>query len=132
MSCCDIDGNQVSGDIFSGHRLTMLNIWATYCGPCTSEMPDLQSLNGQYASSDFEVVGVVSDYYYTSPQTIASVIAGAGVTYLNLDSDALSGISYQYVPTTIFVNSQGRQVGQVYTGARSLSEWQTIVDDLLS
>ena len=66
MSCCDIDGNQVSGDIFSGHRLTMLNIWATYCGPCTSEMPDLQSLNGQYASfgkviEGLDVVDAIAD-----------------------------------------------------------------------
>ena len=34
----DLDGNVVkSGDLFKGHRLTMVNIWGTFCGPCISE-----------------------------------------------------------------------------------------------
>lgn len=132
LSCCDINGSSVSSSIFSSHRLTMINIWATYCGPCIEEMPELQTLNNSYSSSDFAVVGVVSDYFYTKTTTITTILSECNVSYLNLDSDALSGISIQYVPTTIFVNSEGKQVGEVYVGARSGSEWQDIVDSLLN
>ena len=44
----DIDGNKVSSaDIFSKHKLTMVNIWGTFCGPCIREMPDLEELRAR-------------------------------------------------------------------------------------
>ena len=49
----DIDGNQVSSaDIFSQHKITMVNIWGTFCGPCIDEMPDLEVLSGRLAEKD--------------------------------------------------------------------------------
>jgi peroxiredoxin len=39
----------------------MLNIWATWCGPCRKEMPDLQELHDAYRSQGFQVVGVSVD-----------------------------------------------------------------------
>ena len=36
----DLDGNTVnSADLFAASKLTMINIWGTFCGPCISEMP---------------------------------------------------------------------------------------------
>lgn len=40
----DLRGNTVSSDIFSRFKLTMINVWATYCNPCLREMPDLGEL----------------------------------------------------------------------------------------
>ena len=42
----DLEGNPVTQDIFSQSRLTMANVWATYCNPCLSEMPGLGELAG--------------------------------------------------------------------------------------
>jgi hypothetical protein len=38
----------------------------------------------------------------------------------------------QAVPTTIFVNSEGKIIGQIYMGARSQKDWQKIIDGLLN
>ena len=41
----DMDGNEVTSGIFSESKLTMINVWATYCNPCLNEMPDLGELS---------------------------------------------------------------------------------------
>ncbi len=61
FSATDLDGNAVDESIFSSSKLTMVNIWATFCGPCIGEMPDLGLLNEEYASEGFQVVGIVAD-----------------------------------------------------------------------
>ena len=45
-----LDGETVTQDIFQDHDLTMINIWATFCGPCLSEMPDLGEIHEEYNS----------------------------------------------------------------------------------
>ena len=57
----DIQGNTVSSDIFSDSKLTMVNVWATYCNPCLREMPGLGELAEEYDGSEFQIIGIVSD-----------------------------------------------------------------------
>ena len=64
----DTEGNAVSSEIFSETKLTMVNVWATYCNPCLREMPGLGELAGEYASDEFRIVGVVSDVVEGSDQ----------------------------------------------------------------
>ncbi|MFR3500045.1 MAG: TlpA disulfide reductase family protein, partial [Paraclostridium bifermentans] len=40
----DLNGNKVTSDLFSKNKLTMVNIWATWCGPCIDEMPEISKL----------------------------------------------------------------------------------------
>lgn len=37
----DLQGNGVNQEILKGKKLTMVNVWATFCDPCINEMPDL-------------------------------------------------------------------------------------------
>lgn len=54
----DLDGNVVrSADVFKGHRLTMVNVWGTFCGPCIGEMPELEKLNYRLKQKDCAIVG---------------------------------------------------------------------------
>ena len=39
----DLEGNTVDQSILADHKLTMVNVWATFCTPCLSEMPELGS-----------------------------------------------------------------------------------------
>ncbi|MCM1303539.1 MAG: TlpA family protein disulfide reductase [Butyrivibrio sp.] len=57
----DMEGNTVSSSVFSGSRLTMVNVWATYCDPCLREMPGLGELAGEYDAEDFQIIGIISD-----------------------------------------------------------------------
>lgn len=55
-----MDGTEVSAQDLAGSPY-MLNVWATWCGPCRKEMPDLQRLHDAYSDQGFSVVGVSVD-----------------------------------------------------------------------
>lgn len=60
FSAFAMDGSAVSSEDLTGSPY-MLNVWATWCGPCRKEMPDLQRLHDTYADRGFSVVGVSVD-----------------------------------------------------------------------
>ena len=57
----DLQGNGVNQEILAGKKLTMVNVWATFCGPCINEMPDLGALAQEYADKGVQIVGLLSD-----------------------------------------------------------------------
>src|SRR5262249_46965848 len=42
-------------------KVVLLNLWATWCGPCRGEMPELVKMQDQYRDKDFEIIGVNTD-----------------------------------------------------------------------
>jgi len=61
FTATDLQGNGVDQTVLQGCRLTMVNVWATYCSPCISEMPDLADLAAKYADLGVQIIGLVSD-----------------------------------------------------------------------
>ena len=52
----DLEGNKVdSKELFAKAKVTMINVWGTFCSPCIMEMPDLGELSREYADKDFQV-----------------------------------------------------------------------------
>lgn len=43
-------------------KLRLINVWATWCGPCVTEFPDFIEMNRMYRGRDFEFVSVSADY----------------------------------------------------------------------
>lgn len=141
FSATDIDGNVVDQSVLSGHKLTMVNIWATFCGPCIREMPDLGELSSAYGE-DFQIIGIVIDATDRNLQVLPEqkakakqIIAETGADYLHLlpsptlNNAILSTVTS--VPTTIFVDENGNQVGDIYIGSKAKAQWKTIIDSLL-
>lgn len=138
----DLEGNEVDQTIFSEHDLTMVNIWATFCGPCLREMPDLGEIHEEYADQGFQIVGIVMDvlnkdgsYNDQMVQTAVDYAAstGAGYTHLLPSTDLIVAKLQNVtgVPETIFVDKEGNQVGEPYLGAKTKEQWVTIIDALL-
>lgn len=139
----DLNGNQVDQSILADYQLTMVNIWATFCGPCLSEMPELGEIHAEYADKGVQVVGIVADtlnqdgsFNEDQIATARDAVSLTGADYLHLlPSTDLMLAKIQYVsavPETIFVDSQGNQVGESYLGARSKEQWIAIIDELLA
>lgn len=132
----DLEGNAVaSDDIFSRSKLTMVNIWATYCGPCLEEMPGLGELAAEYDAQEFQIVGIVSDVKEGEDQTLAeSLVRETGANYLHLlRSDSIEralmgGVSA--VPTTFFFNQEGNFLGGL-VGSGEKAAWEEIIHGLL-
>ena len=142
FSATDLNGNSVHQQIFSGHKLTMVNVWATFCGPCIQEMPDLGELSSAYGE-DFQIIGIVIDATDRNLQVLPEqkakakqIIAETGADYLHLlpsptlNNAILSTVTS--VPTTIFVDENGNQVGDIYIGSKAKAQWKTIIDSLLN
>ena len=65
-----LDGKTITSDTFADSKLTMLNVWATYCNPCLNEMPDLAEIAVAYDSADFQLLGIISDVSVFQKQRI--------------------------------------------------------------
>ena len=128
FSTTDIGGNAWSAENFKNYKLTMLNQWASWCGPCIGEMPDLQKLYEAYSPKGLNIVGVME-----GSQSDLSKLTELGITYPNIYlTQELEDIMYTgYIPTTIFVDTSGKIVDAHYVGARSYDEWAEIIEALL-
>ena len=77
----DLEGNMVSQAVFTQSKFTMVNVWATYCNPCLSEMPGLGELAAEYDRSEFQLIGVISDVREGEDQALAkSLVQGSART----------------------------------------------------
>jgi thiol-disulfide isomerase/thioredoxin len=141
FTAVDLDGNPVDQSVLQSARLTMINVWATYCGPCISEMPDLGKLAGKYGPSGLQIIGLVTDVQDAAGHAVASqvelakdIVAQTGADYLHLiPGTDMIGLLQQItaVPTTFFVDASGHQVGGTYLGAKSAGDWAEIIENLL-
>ena len=142
FTATDVDGNTVDPSIFADYKLTMVNVWATFCGPCLREMPDLGELADEYKDKGVRIVGLVSDTLDqngdiddSQVEAAKEIIADTGADYLHiLPSTDLFGLLSQIssVPTTFFVDSEGRQVGMAELGSKEKDEWVEIIDRALA
>lgn len=136
------DLSPVNADVLQGKKLTMINVWATYCNPCINEMPELAQLNKDYADKGVQVIGVLTDlgsteaYDGEAMDYARAIIDSTGADYLHILPGegmffgALNDITA--VPTTYFVDENGQIIGEPYVGSRDYDGWAAIVDDLLT
>ena len=125
FEAADLEGNAVTQDLFAEHDLTMINIWATFCGPCISEMPELGVLSEEYKDQGVQIVGLCID--------AAGVETGASYLHI-IPGETLATslmMQVQAVPTTIFVDKEGKQVGMGVMGARDKDAWSAMIQELL-
>ncbi|MBQ3866191.1 MAG: TlpA family protein disulfide reductase [Clostridia bacterium] len=136
----DLDGNIVDQEILKGKKLTVVNVWATFCGPCLREMPELEKLSKEMESRGVQVIGIVSDItdwnYQIQGRLLEQakeIVSQTGVSFPSLipcrDLAALCGA--QSVPTTFFVDENGRQIGDAYVGARDFATWRALAENAL-
>lgn len=134
-----VEGDVWNSDKFADAKLTMINVWATYCNPCLAEMPDLGELAAEYDGAEFQIIGVVSDVMADdSADNIAYVKQLISETKANYPHLLLNESLYasfvgavSAVPTTFFVRQDGSMVGYL-TGAMDKENWKVLIDDLLA
>ncbi|MGI6150814.1 MAG: TlpA family protein disulfide reductase [Christensenellales bacterium] len=125
----DIDGNSLDNAVFSEAKVTMVNLWATWCGPCVYELPELEQLSQDYA----EQVRVIGVYDYASADDeVRTLMEAEGLSYtMARYADAFYSLETGYVPTTYFVDGEGRIMGPAFVGARDYEGWSKVIDALL-
>lgn len=131
------EGEKMSSEVFANSRLTMVNVWATFCGPCINEMPDLGELATDYDASEFQLIGIVGDTMEGDDAMLSEAKAiiketGANYPHLLLNEQLYMNLvgASDSVPTTYFFNQKGELLGYV-VGAKSKEAWEGIVNELL-
>ena len=143
LDTVDIYGKAVDGSLIADSRLVMVNVWATYCNPCISEMEGLGNLSRKLKDQGVMIVGLVSDCQNSDLsanegqlQTARLIAESTKADYPHLlPSRAIMRdimVQVQAVPTTFFVDGRGKMVGSVYVGSRSESDWEEIINSTLS
>jgi thiol-disulfide isomerase/thioredoxin len=120
----DLFGNAVDSTLFASNKITMLNIWGTFCSPCIEEMPDLAAMSENMPDGT-TIIGLVTDALDAEKIELAkSIVADTGVNYINIIPDsALSGYIDEYVtgvPTTLFIDKTGNIVGNAIIGKQGV------------
>ena len=142
--CVVYDGEQKEvslAKIVSQNKVTMLNFWGTFCGPCIQEMPDLADIERDYKDKGFEIVGITVDAVdYNTGKLDAHVIQDAedimkdtGVEYpvVYAGNDILEYAEISVVPTTFFVDAKGNIIAGPIPGSNSRSGWEKVINELL-
>ena len=134
----DIFGAKVSSKVFEENKLTVVNLFTTWCAPCVSELPELAKLDNEL--SDIGFIGIVLDINEGDGVSESALRAakdlcndsGAEYPYLIPDESLVAFCRNIYnVPTTYFVDSDGKIVGDPIAGSNTASEWKEIIEQKL-
>ena len=109
-------------------RTVLLNLWATWCVPCRSEMPALDALEGDLGGPKFEVVAVNIDT--RNPEKPLAFLKEVGVTHLAYYSDDSAKVFQDLkvagkafgMPTTLIVDPAGCEIGDMAGPAQWASD----------
>ena len=93
-----LDGGSFTEKDIAAKDLTAINFWGTFCSPCIAEMPDLAA----FEKALLELAGY------------------EGITLVSGDESFQSLLTdIQAIPTTIFLDSSGKQVGKAVIGGQA-------------
>ena len=132
----DLDGNPVkSADLFRDNKVTMVNLWGTWCSNCINEMAELAQLHTRLQEKGCGIVGL--EYELKPIETVAdtarAVMTANGTTYPNAIAPKGDPILSQFgsFPTTVFVDSEGRILTYPIVGA-AVDQYEPTVEALLA
>jgi thiol-disulfide isomerase/thioredoxin len=125
----DLQGLSVRSTNYAG-KVLLLNFWATWCGPCVAEIPDLIALQEKYAADGLAIVGASVD---TTSQAVQDFLAGTPLNYQVVMANGAMQMAYggiPYIPTT-FIISRQNLIMKKYVGSQSMATFEKQIIPLL-
>ena len=98
-------------------RVVLLNFWATWCGPCREEMPQLSRLQDKYRSAGLLMLGVNVDDDTANAATVASKLGVKFPVLLDTDKQVSKLYDISAMPSTVIIDRDGR-VRHLHKGYR--------------
>ncbi len=122
VSLTDADDNDVSLAQFKG-KVVLLNVWATWCGPCVEEMPKLDHLQATMGGSDFTVVPVAIDRggAHKAMPFLARMNVSAMKPMFDQSNSIGRVLSASRIPVSILIGRDGNEIGRLVGSA----DWDT-------
>lgn len=125
-----LDGKSLSLETFKG-KVILLNFWATWCGPCRAEIPDLIDLQDKYKDK-LQIIGLLTDDD-DDADAVQKFVKEFGINYPI--AFATTDLRIQYggipaLPTSFVLNADGRVV-QKHEGLRNPALYEAEIRALL-
>ena len=105
----DRDGNRIKLSDMRG-KPVVLNFWASWCGPCKSEMPDFEEAYKEYGGDITFMIVNLTDGKNETVDTAQAFIDSQGYTfpvYFDTDSNGAAAYGVSSIPVTYFIDAQG-------------------------
>jgi len=102
-------------------RPLLINVWASWCGPCVQEMASLERLAWREDRLPFSVIGISTDDY---PEKALAFLNRSNATirhFIDHDQQVENMLGAATIPLTVLVDANGRVLDKIY-GAR---EWDS-------
>ena len=113
LSITDGTGRPFDLSSFRG-RVVLLNLWATWCGPCVREMPALDRLQAELGGAGFAVVALSLDR--KGREVVEPFFGRLGLDHLDMyfaSARATVALGARGLPTTFLIDHRGRLVGSL-------------------
>ena len=124
----DLNGKEVSLSDYKGKKV-FLNFWASWCGPCKAEMPDIEKLYKETKDSDLVILTVNLG---EDKDTVKSFTDNAKYNFtvlLDLDQSVAAKYKISAIPTSYFIDKEGNIVSTI-RGALTLEQMKDYISKL--
>lgn len=117
------DGTPFKLEDYKG-KVVLVNLWATWCGPCKAEMPELVKIQNENKDKGFEIIGLNIDEDEDAAM-VKSFGEQMGLNYLlvkgeyKLGGDFLKISKVDAIPQSFLIDRDGRLVGVFVGGGKS-------------
>ncbi len=128
----DENGNEISLSDYFGKPI-VLNFWATWCGPCKSEMPHFDELYGIYGDRVEFLMVNLTDGTRDTVASAKSFVAENGYgfpVYYDTSYNASAAYNTYSIPLSVFINSEGK-ITRTYRGSMPKSTLQKYIEEIL-
>ena len=140
----DLDGSEVTSDLFKDNSVTVVNFWFSGCAPCIAELGELNALNEELKLKGGAVIGINADTIGGDKSMIIEarqILEKKGAAYQNIyfpvESEA-GKLTYSITafPTTVVVDRNGRMIGEPILGGinneAQMKALQDLIDETLA
>lgn len=114
----DIDGKTFKLSDYAG-KVVIVNIWATWCGPCRKEIPDLIKVSNEYKSRGVELIGMTNEDPVEDEAVVKDFVAAQNIPYRiswgnqSFQLGLMQGNVKNVVPQSFVITGDGRVVGHL-------------------
>jgi len=111
----DINGNPLNID-YKKNRITLIDFWASYCGPCREQVPELKQLYNQYKKDGLEIISVSIDEDAKKWKRASEIDRLPWYNICELkeqgDSRNIRNFVIKSIPSNFLLDSEGKFIGK--------------------
>ena len=137
----DLEGKNVSSQIFNDYDMTIVSIWQSTCGPCMNELEALNAIYDEYKDKGVNIIGIsVDNVGITGEEGVKKVAEKLNLKFTNVIADdgyVVELIKYvQGTPTAFIVGKDGEFLMEPRVGSngteKDIKAFRNIIEEIIT